>query len=113
VTALSRRSFAESLAVAALAPLVGMRPKSIRLARWETALPPGVVEDPGALARALTGVIRAQYGSRLSPKDLSTVAQQIQKGLERVDQLKKVNLGNGDEPDFVFTPSRPRPGPHD
>jgi hypothetical protein len=99
--------------VAALAPLVGTRPESIRLVRWETALPPGAGENPGALARALTEVIRAQYGSRLSPKDLSTVAEQIQKGLERVDQLKKVNLANGDEPDFVFTPSRLRPGPHD
>jgi len=96
-----------------LAPLIGARPESIRLAKWETALPLGAVEDPGALAKALTEVIRAQYGSRLSPKDLSTVAQQIQKGLERVDQLKKVKLANGDEPDFVFAPTRPRPGSHD
>jgi hypothetical protein len=58
-------------------------------------------------------VIRAQYGSRLSPKDLSTIAQQVQNGLERVDQLKKVDLANGDEPDFVFTPSRLPLGPHD
>jgi hypothetical protein len=96
-----------------LAPLIGARPESIRLARWETTLPPGVIGEPGALAKALVEVIRAQYGSRLSPKDLSTIAQQIQTGLERVDQLKKVNLANGDEPDFVFTPSRPPPGPHD
>ena len=96
-----------------LAPLIGARPESIRLARWEAALPPGAVEAPGALAKALTEVIRAQYGSRLSPKDLSTIAQQIQNGLERVDQLKKVDLANGDEPDFIFTPSRPPPGPHD
>jgi hypothetical protein len=96
-----------------LAPLIGARPESIRLAQWETTLPPGAVAEPGALAKALTEVIRAQYGSRLSPKDLSTIAQQIQNGLVRVDQLKKVNLANGDEPDFVFMPSRPPPEPHD
>jgi hypothetical protein len=96
-----------------LAPLIGTRPESIRLAKWDTTLPPGAVAEPGALAKALTEVIRAQYGSRLSPKDLSTIAQQIQNGLERVDQLKKVDLANGDEPDFVFTPTRPPPGPHD
>jgi hypothetical protein len=96
-----------------LAPLIGTGPESIRLAKWDTTLPPGTVAEPGALAKALTEVIRAQYGSKLSPKDLSTIAQQIQNGLERVDQLKKVNLANGDEPDFVFTPSRPPPGPHD
>ncbi|HEV2085447.1 MAG TPA: hypothetical protein VGR09_10210 [Gemmatimonadales bacterium] len=96
-----------------LAPLIGARPESIRLAKWDTTLPLGAVGEPGALAKALTEVIRALYGSRLSPKDLSTIAQQIQNGLERVDQLKKVNLANGDEPDFVFTPSRPPLGPHD
>jgi hypothetical protein len=113
LTELSRRSFAESVALAALAPLIGARPESIHLAKWKTTFRPGAIEEPGALARALTDVIRAQYGSRLSSKDLSTIAQQIQTGLERVNQLKKVNLANGDEPDFVFTPSRPPPGPHD
>jgi hypothetical protein len=113
MTDLSRRSFAELVALAVLAPLIGAPPESIRLAKWEMPLPRGGVAEPGALAKALTDVIRAQYGSRLSPKDLSTIAQQIQNGLERVDQLKKVDLANGDEPDFVFTPSRPLPGPHD
>jgi hypothetical protein len=65
------------------------------------------VAPPGALAQALTGVIRSQYGSRLSAKDLKTIAGQIQTGLERIDQLRKVQLTNGDEPDFVFSASRP------
>lgn len=98
---ISRRSFAESLAAAALAPLIGSPPESIRLPRWSDGLEP-VTNDPGALAKSLTEVIRAQYGSRLSSQDLAGIARQIQAGLERVEQLKKVELSNGDEPDFIF-----------
>jgi hypothetical protein len=104
---ISRRSFAESLAAAALAPLIGSPPESIRLPRWGGGLEP-VGKDPGALAKSLTEVIRAQYGSRLSSQDLAGIARQIQAGLERVEQLKKVELSNGDEPDFVVgAPRRP------
>ena len=106
---LSRRSFAESLAVAALAPLIGVRPEAIRFAAWTPAASPEVPDDPGALAKALAEVIRRQYGSRLSAKDLTTVTRQIQTGLDRVDQLRKVELANGDEPDCVFSAIRDSP----
>jgi hypothetical protein len=109
VNGLSRRSFAESLAVAALAPLIGVRPEAIRLAGWTSAASSEVLDDPGALARALAEVIRRQYGSRLSAEDLATVTRQIQTGLDRVDQLRKLELANGDEPDFVFSAIRNSP----
>jgi hypothetical protein len=105
VNRLTRRSFAESLAVAALAPLLGVRPEAIRLA-WTVPASRGVVDDPGALAKALAEVIRRQYGSRLSAEDLAVVTRQIQAGLDRVDQLRKVELTNGDEPDSVFSANR-------
>lgn len=110
---LSRRSFAESLAVAALAPLLGVRPETIRLAPSPGALATAhpIGGDPSTLAKALAEVIRTQYGSRLTPGDLTTITRQIQSGLERVDQLKKVDLSNGDEPDFVFAAARRRPTP--
>jgi hypothetical protein len=104
MTELSRRRFAESLAMAALAPVLGVTPESIRLAPWTATAPPST--KPGALARALAGVIRTQYGSRLSAKDLDTITRQIRSGLERVDQLRKIDLANSDEPDFVFAASR-------
>jgi hypothetical protein len=104
----SRRAFAESLAVAALAPLLGAPPESIPLTRW-TAGAREVSKDPAALAKALTEVIRAQYGSRLSSADLATIARQVQAGLERVDQLRKVELANGDEPDFLYAGTRRAP----
>jgi hypothetical protein len=43
---LSRRSFAESLAVAALAPLIGVPRESIQLASWADAA--GIVTVAGA-----------------------------------------------------------------
>lgn len=103
---LSRRSFAESLAVTALAPLIGVRPETIRLAGWSPAAFPDAGEDPGAIAQTLAEVIRRHYGSRLSSKDLAIVTRQIQTGLDRVDQLRKVELANSDEPDFVFSAVR-------
>jgi hypothetical protein len=106
VSSLSRRSFAESLAVAALAPLIGVRPETIRLGGWSPAAFPGGGDDPGAMAKALAQVIRRQFGSRLSAKDLGIITRQIQTGLDRVDQLRKVELANGDEPDFVFSAVR-------
>ena len=105
---ITRRSFAESLAVAALAPLIGSSPESVRLPRWPGGLEP-VPADPSALAKSLTEVIRVQYGSRLSSQDLAGIARQIQAGLERVEQLKKVKMSNGDEPDFQFTAPRRSP----
>jgi hypothetical protein len=94
--------------VAALAPLIGVRPETIRLGAW-TPVPPSRASDPGAVAKALAEVIRRQYGSRLSAADIATVMRQIQAGLERVDQLRKVELANGDEPDFIFSPARTPP----
>jgi hypothetical protein len=110
MSGVSRRSFAESLTIAALAPLLGARPESIRLPSW-SSLPLDVARDPEALAKALAEVIRTQYGPRLSAADLDTITRQIQSGLDRVNQLRKVSLANGDEPDFVLAVVPPRPLP--
>jgi hypothetical protein len=109
VTDFSRRAFAESLALATLAPLIGVRPETIRLRHWHAAAPRVGTDPPGKLAEALTDAVRAQYGTRLSAKDLETIATQIQTGLERMDKLRKVELANGDEPDFVFSAVRRAP----
>ncbi|MEO7986270.1 MAG: hypothetical protein ABI766_07025 [Gemmatimonadales bacterium] len=107
---LTRRSFAESVALAALAPVLGI-PGSLSNGRWsETlALPVSEADEPGALAKALAGVIRAQYGKRLSRADLVTITGQIESGIERAAAIRKIELANGDEPDFVFS-AMPAPG---
>jgi hypothetical protein len=104
----NRREFAESAALAALAPLLGVAPArlGIESALGGTLLAdavPAQSDEPGALARALAEAIRVQYGSRLQTGDLETITNQIQASLERAEQIRKVDLANGDEPDFVFS----------
>ena len=98
---MNRREFAEALALSALAPMLGTG--------WPTpGLPSSraAAENPGALAKALAGAIRVQYGDRLSAADLAVVTRQIEASLERAAKVRKVPLSNGDEPDFVFSALR-------
>ena len=53
--------------------------------------------------------IRVQYGARLQAGDLDAITKQIQASLERAEQVRKVDLANGDEPDFVFSAAPVRP----
>ena len=110
---MNRRAFAESVALAALAPLLGVGGPG---EQWAPLLIAGPARDvlaasdePGALARALADAIRAQYGDRLQAGDLDTITKQIQATLERAEQLRKLDLANGDEPDFVYTAAPIRP----
>ena len=98
---LSRREFAEAIAIAGLAPLVGHGTGWISFSAVESSADVG---DPGALAKALTGAIRAQYGDRLREADVDVISRQVQAALERAAKVRKVPLSNGDEPDFVFSP---------
>jgi hypothetical protein len=105
---MNRREFAEAVALAALAPVLG---SGIGPIRWP-ALGTGAASarlvgaEPSVLAKALAGAIRAQYGDRLSEADLAVITRQIEAGLERADKIRKATLANGDEPDFVFSAIR-------
>jgi len=105
---ISRRAFAERIALAAAAPLLlGDIPRL-------SAVPPLLIEErgsggevqqatePSALAKALAEGIRLRYGDRLSADDLATITRGIDGRLRGVDRLYQVALTNGDEPDFVF-----------
>jgi hypothetical protein len=106
---MNRREFAEAIALAALVPVLGTGAGAIR---WPGALAAGspaaglVAHESRALAEALTGAIRAQYGDRLSEADLAVVTRQIEAGLERAEKVRKAALTNGDEPDFVYSAIR-------
>jgi hypothetical protein len=91
-----------------LVPLPGLPAESIHLPHHPLQLDPSLGDDPGPLAKALAELVRTQYGNRLSQDDLVSITRQIQTGLERLQQLKKVELANSDEPDFIFTPTRRR-----
>jgi hypothetical protein len=105
---MNRRQFAESLAMAALAPVLGTGIAPLSLPTWRAAPVP---EDAAALAKALAGAVRAQFAGRLSDADLAVITRQIEASLERSAKVRKVPLSNGDEPDFVFSAVRaPTPG---
>jgi hypothetical protein len=113
MTEMNRRAFAESVLVASLAPLLGGAAPAAAV--WWTGTPEvrRVLEAGGdldALAEAMAGVVRAQYGDRLGPDDLKTVSRQIRNALGRAEEMRAVELANGDEPDFVFAAPGP-PGP--
>jgi len=106
---ISRREFAERLALAAAAPFVteelGIRGSGLETARPspEPRVPSPQSPEPSALAKALAEGIRLRYGDRLSADDLKAITQGIEARLQGVERLYRVALTNGDEPDFVFS----------
>jgi hypothetical protein len=105
---MNRREFAEAIALAALVPMLGAGVGPIRWPGPLAATPAAGLgaREPSALAKALAGAIRAQYGDRLTEADLAVVARQIETGLERAEKVRKAALSNGDEPDFVYSAIR-------
>jgi uncharacterized protein YbjT (DUF2867 family) len=104
---LNRREFAEAVALVALAPMLGAGAGPLR---WNPIAAASLADavgaagrEPGSLAKALAGAIRAEYGDRLSEADLATVTRQIEASLERSEKIRRVPLANGDGPDFVFS----------
>ena len=97
---ISRRAFAEQIALAAAAPLLlgDITP----LAAQPAPQQPQQASEPSALAKTLAEAIRLRYGDRLSADDLATITRNIDGRLRGVDRLYQVGLANGDEPDFVF-----------
>jgi hypothetical protein len=97
----NRRSFAESLALAVLAPALGMPAEALRLdfGRLDAARLPAASPDLAALEEgsaaslvlALVEIIRLEYGSRLTAGELAGVAEQIQAGLERASLIRQAD----------------------
>lgn len=105
MSAISRRDFAERLALAAAAPFVALDlslPPPAARRRPGATLPPQQAE-PSPLAKALTEAIRLRYGDRLSGEDLKTITAGIELRLQGLERLSRVALTNADEPDFVFS----------
>ena len=99
---ISRRAFAERLALAAAAPYVTLDVS----APTQSSVPPSLPTqqpEPSPLARALAESIRLRYGDRLSADDLKAITEGIEARLQGVERLYRIALTNGDEPDFVFS----------
>jgi hypothetical protein len=95
---LSRREFAEQLALMAAAPWFLEDLK----AGPAPALPQQP-QEPSALAKALAEGIRLRYPDRFSADDLATITRSIDGRLRAVERLYQTALTNGDEPDFVYS----------
>jgi hypothetical protein len=98
----NRRSFAESLAMTALAPVLGVPAGVLRL----DSRPSGTARhldfpgspstaDASSLALALAEIVRLQYGGRLSGGELAAITHQIQAGLDRADLIRRAEQGGG------------------
>ena len=108
---ISRREFAERLALAAAAPFVteglGVRDSGLGMAS-SSPKPQVQSPDPSALAKALAEGIRLRYGDRLSADDLKAITQGIDARLQGVERLYRVALTNGDEPESRAPSPEPR-----
>ncbi|PYO93611.1 MAG: hypothetical protein DMD62_09490 [Gemmatimonadetes bacterium] len=93
---ISRRAFAEQLALVAAAPwfLDDVRPAPQQ---------PQQQQEPSALAKALAGGVRLRYPDRFTPDDLAAITRSIDGRLRAIERLYQTTLTNADEPDFVYS----------
>lgn len=108
----SRRVFAKTLAAAAVAPAllpaVALGQASPAAAAPSpaasgTPTPTPTPAPPSSAAEALTEVVRVRWGRHLSGEELGDIAKAIDGRLRSAEAMKKVPLGNADEPDVVYS----------
>jgi hypothetical protein len=92
---ISRRAFAEQLAMMAAAPwfVEDMKPGQ------QQQQP----QEPSALAKALAEAVRLRYPDRFSADDLTAITRSIDTRLRAIERLYQTTLTNADEPDFVYS----------
>lgn len=89
----SRRAFAKSVAIAALA--------APALAQQKEEAPP----PPSTLSRAMAGVILAESGEHLTADEFHQIEKDMDDAAGAYKRLREFKLQNGDEPDFTFSAS--------
>lgn len=92
----TRRRFAQLCGAAAAAPLVMTREAVAQSAA-------AAVSEARPLAKALTEVIRAQWGEHLTAGQLAKIADDMNDAVSYVERLRKFELRNADEPDVSFS----------
>jgi hypothetical protein len=93
----TRRRFAQLCGAAAAAPLV-ISPEAV--AQQPAAVAPAETKP---LARALTELIRAQWGEHLTTEQLAKIAEDMNDAAPYIERLRKFELRNSDEPDASFS----------
>jgi hypothetical protein len=93
----NRREFLQTLGTVAAPAL------PLALAASEaSAQPPENAMGVSEVARHLTEAVRARYGKRIEEASYKTIQQRITANLTTAETLKRLQLINSDEPDFVF-----------
>ena len=100
---LSRREFAEQLALMAAAPYLLDESPLARRERGKGGEDAQQPAEPSALAKALAEGIRLRYPDRFTPDDLTAITRSIDGRLRALERLYQTPLTNGDEPDFVYS----------
>jgi hypothetical protein len=99
---MSRRAFAEQLALAVAAPY--FLDDVFPLARRERgAGGEDQTQEPSATAKALAEAVRLRYPDRFSAEDLASITRSIDNRLRQIERLYQTQLANADEPDFVYS----------
>jgi hypothetical protein len=57
-------------------------------------------------AETLFSLVKEKYGDKIAPEELEEVKKAVEKIVETSMELRKVELGNWDEPFTVFKPYR-------
>lgn len=98
MTEISRREFAEQLALLAAAPwfLEDLKAPDPQPQQQQT-------QEPSALAKALAQTMNLRYPNRFSPDDLTAITRGIDGRLRAIERLYQTTLTNADEPDFVYS----------
>jgi hypothetical protein len=109
----SRRRFAKSVAAAVVAaPLAHALVAHAQTppATKEPVAPPNPQpspspqqQQPSPLSLAYAEVARLRFGDKINDEELVRVRRGIGNKLRSADALRKVELHNSDEPDFVFS----------
>jgi hypothetical protein len=90
-----------------VAPLAGLLPAAAQPPPSATTPPAPAADaevDPEIAAEAqnLTDIIQRRFGARLDTAQLQAIREDVQGNLEAGRALRKLELGNADEPDVVF-----------
>lgn len=105
-----RREFAKTVATTLIAvPLVSLPTKAQTPSATKQApappnpQPPSVPPTTSPLAAAYAEVVRARFGDRISPEELSRITTDIESNMRTAERLRSYKLQNSDEPDFIFS----------
>lgn len=94
---ISRRAFAEQLALAIAAPYFLDDAPRLPLSQQQQQ------QEPSPLAKALADTMRLRYPDRFSADELTAITRSIDNRLRQVERLYQTPLTNADEPDFVYS----------